>query len=193
MCHVLCDAEQGVCVLSKCECFDGFWGESCDQLKCPGDVCVYDYKNRRQVCHQCCGGRSPCVENRGLCNGVTASCECKLGFTGENCNVLKCPTDPAVPSHNCSGHGVCKIGGICDCDLYFQPPTCFVKNCPNDCNAKGDCFRSISQKFGEEVLTPFIARLFELCPLMTLRRFKMWKQSACAATHSTENRARKML
>ncbi len=89
---------QGTCVLSKCECFDGFWGESCDQLKCPGDVCEYDYKNRRQVCHQCCGGQSPCVENRGYCNGKTATCQCGLGFEGENCNVLKCPTHETVNS-----------------------------------------------------------------------------------------------
>ncbi len=84
-----------------------------DELRPPLNFCNishrYDYKNRRQVCHQCCGGQAPCAENRGKsnilanktvkkcnitrragkCNGVEASCQCKVGYTGENCNVCE--------------------------------------------------------------------------------------------------------
>lgn len=39
--------------------------------------------------------------NKGLCDRVSATCVCFVGYEGTSCQRASCPND-------CSGHGVCK-------------------------------------------------------------------------------------
>ncbi len=154
---------QGKCILAKCVCDERFWGPSCALLQCPQSYCYFDYSLRKQICTHCCGGYQSCPDAnsknpnpRGECIGTslwmsatsnvpTGKCECKDGWSGENCGQIACPCAEnfknvdGICKVNCSGHGACKAGGVCDCDKkpgepQFGGHDCNTVFCINNCS-----------------------------------------------------------
>lgn len=86
-------------------------------------------------------------------NIPTGKCQCKDGWSGENCGQIACPCADSfknvdgICKVNCSGHGTCKAGGVCDCDSEPGKPqfggsdcnTVFcINNCSNSPRKEGD-------------------------------------------------------
>ena len=115
---------KGKCILAKCVCDERFWGPSCALLQCPQSFCYFDYTIRRQICTHCCGGAHDCPGSsssdpnpRGECIGTslwlgatssvpTGKCECKDGWSGENCGQIACPCAESFKNVD----GICKVG-----------------------------------------------------------------------------------
>ena len=81
-------------VVAVCHCEEGFVGDDCStvQPSCPGN----------------CTGH-------GKCNHGTGECDCFVGFTGRECQLL----GPTGCPNNCTGQGECLYNGTCLCQQGF--------------------------------------------------------------------------
>lgn len=66
-------------------CYEGYTGEDCSQLTCPGD----------------CNDKGQCVDGK---------CVCFPHFTGEDCSIPKCPNDCEGNGQCVDGQCVCDDG-----------------------------------------------------------------------------------
>mmetsp|Transcript_37608 Transcript_37608/g.70546 ORF Transcript_37608/g.70546 Transcript_37608/m.70546 type:complete len:895 (+) Transcript_37608:43-2727(+) len=82
---------QGLCVDSKCECFLGRSGDSCEM----------------QVCLNDCSGHGEC-KGVGYAGGGTF-CACFDGYSGLDCSAKECPPDCFAYGGVCNGKGVCEV------------------------------------------------------------------------------------
>jgi len=83
-------------VLGKCNCFDGFLGDSCQLFQCSDPIC---------------SGYGTCDQTKGLC-------VCQTNFEGDKCQFRKCP-------NACSGRGACdRSTGICTCEAGYVGIDC---------------------------------------------------------------------
>ena len=108
---------------SRCECDDGFGGEFCSQIMCPGGM-------------DCSG--------HGVCSNGT--CACEALWQGIACDIPKCPrgcSDPQRCSENdleeCSGRGKCGEDSACTCDAIYTGDACELFLCPQNCSGHGTC------------------------------------------------------
>lgn len=99
--HGNCVPESGECI-----CAEPYFGNACENTKCPNDCSDHGDCNiatGQCSCHQspieytgpscefkkCAGG---CNEPSGECNRNDAECICKMGYTGPNCQLsTRCP------------------------------------------------------------------------------------------------------
>ena len=124
-------SSNGECSYNRCICKSNYWGNSCENLYCPGTFCYTDPDIfTKQVCYHC--------SNNGNClsNG---KCECNEGFIGEDCSIQNCNND-------CSGepYGTCivmKPQSQCYCNesLRRGGDDCSVVFCLNSCGVLGSC------------------------------------------------------
>eukprot|EP00750_Incisomonas_marina_P008119 INCI15248.1.p1 GENE.INCI15248.1~~INCI15248.1.p1 ORF type:complete len:2168 (-),score=185.95 INCI15248.1:165-6668(-) len=132
--HGFCNAADGTCTCGPVHTLPNFPGQQWE-----GPAC-----NRRS-----CPGNCSAHLGQGQCKGdrTSATCLCKVGFTGEDCSLSACPS-------GCSGHGVCEHnrstghgpGGSasCRCDTGFGGPNgdCAQRVCVGGCGAaagRGQC------------------------------------------------------
>lgn len=78
-----------------CDCFEGFFGSSCENRACPVGPAWSDIANGDDSAHNL----AEC-SNMGHCDYLVGSCVCLPGFEGEACERTSCPGD-------CFGHGAC--------------------------------------------------------------------------------------
>jgi hypothetical protein len=75
----------------------------------------------------------------GTCNNSTGNCDCKAGFTGEDCST----TIDKCKNNKCSGNGTCNNStGNCDCKAGFTGEDCSttIDKCKNNkCSPNGTC------------------------------------------------------
>ena len=81
-----------------------------------------------------CSGNGTCVK-------LTGKCDCKEGFTGDDCSIT---IDKCV-NNKCSGNGTCvKLTGKCDCKEGFTGDDCSItidKCVNNKCSGNGTCVK----------------------------------------------------
>ncbi|KAL4499312.1 hypothetical protein ABPG72_006898 [Tetrahymena utriculariae] len=112
---------RGVCRNSRCQCYEGFFGEQCEiEMHCE---------------YNC--------SNRGIC-GTDGNCKCYSGFAGKICELyIPCPS-------NCTSidNGLCQSNGLCQCNEGYKGLACEVGKkglldievkCPKNCNNRGKC------------------------------------------------------
>lgn len=114
-------SNHGFCEYGSCYCNDGFFGEFCEYLLCPGSFCIYDDEFFSLA--QCifCSGYGSCD------NGT---CKCFGNYTGNDCSSLGC-------QNNCNERGGCiSMYPISQCDCYgkYGGDSCNVIFCLNSCN-----------------------------------------------------------
>ncbi len=111
----------GTCTSAKkCECYNGFSGDSCD--RCATDYYAYPSCNKYCNSSYTCSGHGTCT-NEG-------SCSCNNGFCGPYCNSC-CVNHYAYPKcrycssqDTCRGHGTCNNAGECSCDIGYTGINC---------------------------------------------------------------------
>ena len=131
--HGTCNATGGcVCARSAAQ---GHWaGEACGR-------CAHGYAGRGCAV-PCPGFPGPLCGGHGVCNAVTAACECyrgpEAGHWAEGSNCTDCAagywgprcsqTCPGGTCTICSGHGRCAGGvngtGACACDAHWEGAAC---------------------------------------------------------------------
>merc|ERR1712093_383114 len=89
-----CDG-RGACIPTsgKCECQKPYFGNSCEQTKCPQD----------------CSGKGTCDFNTGVC----ACKQSPIKYDGPSCMFMSCPDDCSPPGGECNrndGKCICKMG-----------------------------------------------------------------------------------
>ena len=67
----------------------------------------------------------------GAC--IKGRCQCKSGYTGDNCGTKLCFND-------CNGHGKC-VDGQCECHENWKGKICEIKQCSKTCNNHGLCIK----------------------------------------------------
>jgi hypothetical protein len=149
-CPNFCNGNGRCVAVSKCECFDGWSGGDCSLRRCPLGPAWADAAIAVDVAHQ----PAECSA-RGICNTGTGSakaaplreatyrsgrCECDIGFTGEACERMICPSGPLSPQE-CNGNGRCVLpqrghsgSGLaiptCRCDAGWGGYSCAEPLCP---------------------------------------------------------------
>ncbi|XP_078490819.1 protein lin-12-like [Ciona intestinalis] len=103
-CDVTC-SNKGTCENGNtCVCQEGYQGETCGELHCPGE-------------EEMCTGRGSCVRIN-----ERSVCVCSPGFGGEDCSELICPGEPY-----CNSRGACTLLDSvpqCVCDHGFDGDAC---------------------------------------------------------------------
>lgn len=157
----------GDCDAGVCSCTEGWSGDVCDVVPCPGycegrgtcmmGTCVcnvnfYGAECQYERCPNDCSGN-------GFCDKGT--CACNVGFQGSGCHIrapkvvsasekkvepqhlqekldiLKTMMPPVCPE-NCNGRGSCGSSGSCACIAGFSGIAC-QNYCPNLCSGHGEC------------------------------------------------------
>lgn len=85
----------GLCVLTTCNCFDGYIGGDCSLQKCPYARSWNDHASAEDSAHNL----AECSD-RGSCDRFSGRCSCDAGFSGRACDESVCP-------NSCSGRGKC--------------------------------------------------------------------------------------
>jgi len=153
----VCIQKDGNSPSGVCSCFPGFYGLDCSLRLCPAGNAWVDFPSANDVAH---GAFTEC-SNQGRCDRNLGACQCRAGFTGPACELLKCPTGVSWRGHTeqCSGHGRCitlreagehvdhlhfhgagsysgwdedMLAG-CACQPGWEGPACSLRSCP-----KGD-------------------------------------------------------
>lgn len=115
-CLPVCDSQHGTCIAGKCDCDDGWNGETCQERQC----------------HERC-------EEHGICSN--GECVCSIGWNGDLCsfgrlvdanmrwdvtNTFNCITE-GCPD-NCGSHGQCRKASdntwTCSCDNGWKGVDC---------------------------------------------------------------------
>lgn len=120
---------RGICERSsgQCNCFNGYEGDNCGRTSCPNE----------------CSGHGVCQSLKRFAAeyGITYTgydaekefgCLCDLGFRGQDCSMVECPSgaDPmggngGAQGLDCSGRGVCDYSsGTCKCSKGFFGERC---------------------------------------------------------------------
>ena len=130
-------SNNGICHLGICNCNENFWGEICENKKCPKSLCFFDdvFQIKRQCIH--CSGNGECLEN--------GKCLCNNEYIGEDCSIAGC-------LNNCSGEkfGKCIIKkpvSQCECnqELKRGGDDCSLIFCLNNCGNEGVCNREVGE------------------------------------------------
>lgn len=152
-CPNFCNGNGRCVAVSKCECFEGWgggdhsisapsytWGGDCSIRRCPQGPAWADIAVAVDTAHQ----PTECSA-RGYCDTASGKCRCDVGFTGEACERMLCPSADGV---ECSGRGRCMLpsdsghsdsghsdqGGVaiptCLCDKGWGGVSCAEPECP---------------------------------------------------------------
>lgn len=148
----------GVCQNAKrvCECYNGYEGSDCSRLSCPKGKAWADFAIGEDNAHN-----DALCSNMGICDSVSGSCICRVGFEGIACERMSCPED-CLQRGKCismrwnaetldPGIGSIGDGGVfelqgsreyktpwdaekifgCHCGANYNGPDCSLQNCPN--------------------------------------------------------------
>eukprot|EP01016_Furgasonia_blochmanni_P033946 TRINITY_DN3608_c0_g3_i1.p1 TRINITY_DN3608_c0_g3~~TRINITY_DN3608_c0_g3_i1.p1 ORF type:complete len:751 (+),score=38.55 TRINITY_DN3608_c0_g3_i1:116-2368(+) len=133
--------ENGVCTKDGCKCNPGYAGATCDYKVCDSQYCNYcEYNVNCTECTQLGLDTKKCVNPTcpADCSGngdcKRAKCNCKLGFTEDNCGKSD-PCDPRICSF-------CEGGKCLECSQKgIDSNTCVNPQCPSDCVGRTECWR----------------------------------------------------
>jgi hypothetical protein len=104
-----------------------FSGKDCGNVTCPSD-----------------DQGKPCSAH-GSCNGSAGRCQCDVGYKGDACDLLWCPSTGSANGKPCSGHGRCnQESGECECASGAWGSACEHEECPTGangqmCSGRGKC------------------------------------------------------
>jgi hypothetical protein len=140
---------QGDCYFGFCVCWQGYYGEDCSNISCPGTFCHNDPVTFDNICvHACSAGyehwdnetyvpdisKMPCtLKNPGRSNGICdgfGKTQCAPPFIGDDCSTRDC-------RNNCSFNGWCSVEypvSRCMCNPGFIGETCEYQVCLNNCS-----------------------------------------------------------
>jgi len=139
-------SERGTCnrITGLCQtCNDGFYHgskQACELKHCPASrypVSVVDEK---------CSGHGECDTQRGVCT-------CEYEWSGDSCNMMKCPNSnsvlyPIESANACNGRGACDVtSGTCSCEAPYSGKTCELQACERECSNRGGCDQSTGKCF----------------------------------------------
>ena len=144
LCPNFC-SHRGDCVDGSCVCHANFSGAACEHARCPNDCTAPGRFERCSdeglcVCKPGFSGLSCEHASTAVCNerGVVApgsgKCVCESEWTGDHCELPRCPKD-------CHGRGLC-IGGGCYCAPGFGGHDCGELTC--ECHGGNRTLKSIS-------------------------------------------------
>jgi len=158
----------GICnsISSKCDCFTGFKGESCDEI------------DEDKTCQFYCSGHGRCITS-----SLTSPphCECDDAWKGEGCEISECDVD--YMNQPCSSQGVClssfnnytnRNEYNCVCDNSFRGRICEIQviPCAQNCSIHGKCLdgecscdNGWSGSTCTVELSPAESKQVECCPL----------------------------
>ena len=158
---------KGKCVTegdkSFCQCSAGFWGVDCATPLCRNNchgrgVCrvgpnpLYTSKTPFSFASATATSNNAQLQDMLLSLSDQAKaaakdvwfrsqshCECRPGFYGRECALVKDVETANACPNACSGHGLCdSIAGRCQCNAGFSGADCSIE-CPSHCSLHGVC------------------------------------------------------
>lgn len=144
----ICDRSSGMC-----ECFEGYEGAACQRTTCPNS-CSGHGQCQSNIAFSKDGSLARSYSNTGESDftitenskqvdprkyyegawdsGIHYGCKCDIGFRGEDCSLVECPSssDPQgwygnESGEDCSGRGMCDYGtGECTCFTGYTGVDC---------------------------------------------------------------------
>eukprot|EP00392_Amoebophrya_sp_AT5.2_P009155 g9183.t1 len=153
----------GSCLKGFCHCAAGFSGVLCDV---PPTECDPACTQPGTISTEADPNAGKCGDN-GEWNAAVAACDCRVGFHGERCELLRCAGfDEKEGMDDCHDNGLC-INGECHCfDGFGMDPakdkdekvdpevslmqlskvnSCRDRVCPIDCGKHGTCVEGACQ------------------------------------------------
>ncbi|KAJ8612136.1 hypothetical protein CTAYLR_002443 [Chrysophaeum taylorii] len=85
----------------RCTCQHGWSGADCSEMTCPRGRTWFSRPTDVDAAH---AADAECSD-MGICDTVTGTCACAVGFSGSACEYLTCPADAS--GVECGGHGEC--------------------------------------------------------------------------------------
>ncbi|KAL4467767.1 hypothetical protein ABPG74_013102 [Tetrahymena malaccensis] len=124
---------QAKCLYGKHWCLDQYWGDLCQNLLCPGSMCLNDINSFESPFCYMCFGNGQCTQS-GQCTQCSQT-QAGIGFISNDCSTVDC-------KNQCGNAGTCVNYypvSSCNCQKLLGGDYCGKTFCLNDCSNSGVC------------------------------------------------------